>query len=392
MKFFRRRKTDQPAADCNPECSYRKGWRASTATMLIGAVGATITGVAYMATLIFLAPKLPPITEADVPGLCGWAGEEAAQASYQRLAKHFAKFQIRGVDHDHTKARAVLWDASVVVQGKHLATFRQEIGDCVGSGAKQAVDYLQCVEMVRTGETEFKAVYEPYHYACGRMAPDCGAGRIRGPDGSIGSDQAHALTLYGVLAGDLPGLEPYSAKVVKQWAVRMPEARWLQEGKKHLVRSAAPVRSADEVREAICNGYPITIASSWGGQMRPPAKDGRLVNHRVTTWQHQMCIIGYDGATGKEPYWYILNSWGEDAHGKPPDDAPPGGFWVTRKDVEFIVRQGDSFALSQFDGFPAQEWVILTSRDRPRTMPEAQAIVKRAIAARFNQVARVEDN
>ena len=96
--------------------------------------------------------------------------------------------------------------------------------------------------------------------------------------------------------------------------------------------------------------------------MRPPIKEGRLVNRRATTWMHQMCIVGYDGESASQPYWFVLNSWGDDAHGTPPDDAPPGGFWIGRKDVDFIVRQGDSFALSQFDGFPAQDWVILTSK------------------------------
>jgi hypothetical protein len=68
-----------------------------------------------------------------------------------------------------------------------------------------------------------------------------------------------------------------------------------------------------------------------------------------------MCLIGYDGATGREPYWYVINSWGDSAHGTPPDGAPPGGFWIRAKDLAYILRQGDSFAWSNFAGFPSQD-------------------------------------
>lgn len=334
--------------------NYKQQWQRKWAMPVL-------SGLLAAATLaVFAQRHHAPVREADVPRLCGWAGPQEAQKAYERLKGNFHSFRIKGAAQDNTRKRAVLWDAARLVNGnKHLPTFRQAIGDCVGAGAKQAVDYLQCVELIRTGELEFRTVFEPYHYACGRMAPECGRGAIRGADGSVGAWQAEALRLYGVISDDLPGLERYSALIVRRWATRMPEPRWLDEGKKHLVRSVAAVRSADEVRDAVCNGYPVTIASSWGGLLRPPVRDGRLVNRRVTTWMHQMCIIGYDGAAGREPYWYVLNSWGDDAHGTPPDDAPPGGFWIARIDVEFIVRQGDSFALSQFDGFPAQDWVVL---------------------------------
>lgn len=391
MRFFRR-KTDRPADDCNPNCSYRKGWRASTITMIIGAVGATLTGVAYLVLAFLIAPKLPPVTDADVPALCGWAGQEEAAAAFAKLEGSFHHFAIKGAPQDNAKARAVLWDASRLVNGnRHIPTFRQRIGDCVGAGAKQAVDYLQCVEAIRTGESEFKPVYSPYHYACGRMAPDIGAGKIRGPDGSVGAWQAEALRVYGVIPATLPGLDEYSEAVIRHWATRMPERRWIDEGKTHLVKSAAQVKTPEEVRDAVCNGYPCTIASDVGFRMRPPTKDGRLVNSRAGSWAHQMCVIGYDGSAS-QPYWYILNSWGADAHGTPPDDAPPGGFWITRGDMNAIVKQGDSFALSQFDGFPSNEWIIITSRERPATLPAAAAIVRRAVADRLGQIANVERN
>jgi hypothetical protein len=245
----------------------------------------------------------------------------------------------------------------------------QIIGSCVGHGHSQAMQYLQAVDIVLRGENdEYKALYTPYHYATGRNAPEAGTGRIRGPDGSLGSWQVKALTLYGVIEEGQPGLEPDGASVIRRWAVRMPERKWLELGKQHLLSTAAPVTTANEVRDAICNGYPVSICSDWGGQMRPAVKDGKLVNRRVTTWQHCMTVIGYDGS-GREPYFYILNSWGPDAHGTPPDDAPPGGFWISKADMEYIVRQKDSYALSDFAGFPANDWdFALMRRKENRSM------------------------
>ena len=59
--------------------------------------------------------------------------------------------------------------------------------------------------------------------------------------------------------------------------------------------------------------------------------------------------------------FYILNSWGPRTHGTDPAGGPPGGFWVKKSEIDYITRQGDSFAFSQFDGFPAQklDWYMI---------------------------------
>jgi hypothetical protein len=53
--------------------------------------------------------------------------------------------------------------------------------------------------------------------------------------------------------------------------------------------------------------------------------------------------------------FYILNSWGKSLHGTPAGsfNEPPGGFWIKKKEMEFICRD-EVFAFSQFQGFPAQ--------------------------------------
>lgn len=294
----------------------------------------------------------------------GWAGKAAAREAYERLKGEFVPFRIWNADgrapEDNTRKRVVLWEFDKKVNGgQHFKTFRQAIGDCVGAGSYQAMLRLIAAQIV-SGERfeEFHDLFMPYHYACGRNAQEAGNGRMgRDPSGSTGTWQAVALKLYGVLP-KTPDLPEYSERVAVEWATRMPDRKYTEIGQQHRIKSAALMRSADDVMDAVCNGYPVTIASDWGGLDHPPVKDGRLVNRRWGRWPHQMCVIGYDGSTGSQPYFYILNSWGPEYFGVPPDDSVPGGFWVSKQDIEYIVRQEDSYALSQFDGFPAQDWPL----------------------------------
>ena len=137
---------------------------------------------------------------------------------------------------------------------------------------------------------------------------------------------------------------------------------WLEKSRRHLIKTTAKVTTADQVTEALMNGYPVTIASNWGGQMqcRTEGDPAVLMNRRTGRWMHQMEIEGYwDHPTLKQIY-FIRNSWSPGAHGTCPSGAPEGGFWVKKSDVDYIVRQGDSFAFSQFDGFPSQTipWIL----------------------------------
>ncbi len=50
--------------------------------------------------------------------------------------------------------------------------------------------------------------------------------------------------------------------------------------------------------------------------------------------------------------FYLMNTWGVNAHGRDPFGAPPGGVWITADDVDYICRD-EVYAFSQFQGFPA---------------------------------------
>jgi hypothetical protein len=280
---------------------------------------------------------------------------------YQSIKGDIPPFEIIGPQSVIDKM--VLWEFSKRVNNnQHFETFRQITGSCVGNGGGQATWYLSAMENVRLGQNiECKLPF--YLLPSGRSRYF--AGYRRAGSGSSGAAFAKAISTEGILPFDAIGLPPaqhdggitWGQDAEYQWSDgdSIP-SKFIELGKQNLVKSAAQVNNSQDVWNALANGYPCTIASNWGGQMQPKAAGSPavLLSRRVTVWQHQMCVIGIWNHPTLGRIFCILNSWGPAIHGKPVDDSPPGSFWVLEDDIDYIVRQGDSFAFSQFDGFPAQ--------------------------------------
>src|SRR5690606_28216367 len=147
----------------------------------------------------------------------------------------------------------------------------------------------------------------------------------------------------------------YSGDVSDRWGDGDGFRRFLDEGRQHPVRSAAKIDTWNELVAAIVNGYPCTIASNAGFTMKA-GSDG--FHRRRGTWPHQMCIVAICDDP-RRPWAGLLNSWG-DAHGRIEDFEtgepwPVGTLRVRRDAIESMLRTGECFAYSQFDGFPQQD-------------------------------------
>lgn len=279
----------------------------------------------------------------------------AARERVEQILSTMPTFFVAGQSRATSGTRVVLWDFTRRINdGKHLPTFRQEVGDCVSQGAANGVNYLSAMEIARLGERErFRPAFQPYIYGISRV--QVGGGRLGNSDGSVGAWAAEGVRQFGILAADEADVPGYSGSLARQWGKRPgPPAKFLEKAKPHVVRSTAPVSTYEQVRDALANGYPVTVASNQGFQMRGRVDRGKLWGVASGSWAHQMCFVGVDDDAAR-PGCYCLNSWGPDAHGPPADDAPPGGFWVDAAVVTRMVRQGDSFAFSQFEGFPEQD-------------------------------------
>ena len=329
----------------------KKNWRYT----LLG--GAAVAALA--ASFIFGRGTTTPSVVAPIPiAESGWS--PVAVVAAKPLVAAMPQFLIVGADPaaDNTRANVRLWDATQKVTGAHLPNIAQETGDCVSWGARNAHNYRQCVVIASGGggnrgpPSKYRGAYAPQIYGVSRVL--IGKNQLGRGAGSCGAWAVEGMKAYGVLPEDSPLAPRYSGAVADKWGWKPgPPADVLKESSEFKVLTASLITTPEECRDAICNGYPVTIASNWGTQTIRQ-RDGRMVAVHNAQWPHQMCVIAYDGS-GPQPYWYILNSWGPNAHPAPLQGEPPGGFWVDRKSIAYILAAQDSFAISDLDGFPADD-------------------------------------
>jgi len=183
---------------------------------------------------------------------------------------------------------------------------------------------------------------------------EIGGGKIRG-DGSVGAWAARFVSKYGVIARGKYGkydLQSYDEARCREYGSRGVPDDLEPVAKQHPVQSVSNVRSWDECKAAIRNGYPVAVCSNQGFTMHRDA-DGFC--RASGTWAHCMAIVGVRG--GSRPGAFLLNSWGPNAHTGPrgPGDPSPAGFWAEAPVVDRMLKQGDSWAFSHAVGFPARK-------------------------------------
>lgn len=281
------------------------------------------------------------------------------------------KFKIFGAT-DYKEGKTLLYDLwthpeTVKALGYAYPGTHQFSGCCVGAGGGNAGETLLLGDAITRGEPERICViywllaYGRSRFYMGDRSPG---------EGSLGGTFAQAARDDGFLDASQEGLPEFENGDGLEWGQQI-EISWsdgdakqtmdlLPESREHLISTTAECRSADDVRDAIVNGYPVTVASMWGGRMECPERGNPpvLLNERAGEWAHQMSYHGWwDHPSLGEIYWE-QNQWGKGAHGIDPAGGPPGGFWKLKKDVEWECRNGEVFAFSQFAGFPAQnvEW------------------------------------
>lgn len=235
----------------------------------------------------------------------------------------------------------------------------QPTGNCVAAAADDVIELLQLCE-IHAGEAErYRPIYNPYHYATGRVL--IGKNRLRGGAGSIGGWQAKAIEQYGVVYLR-DGLPDYNKRNVDNWgddrkAAGQSFRDYMEEGAEHCCGATSRLDSIGHLFEALGSMHPITIASNRGYTMKP----GRDGFHRASgSWSHQMSIWGY-GKKGPKTWVAIKNQWGN-VHGKVLDPEtgepwPPGFICVHLDEFESKhFRGAETIAFSRFYGYPQQAY------------------------------------
>lgn len=282
--------------------------------------------------------------------LMGWLEEQAPKAK-EECEDLQTPFEI--VNQPNPQVPPPIWTLTKEINnGKHLPTFEQLIGDCVAAGIRHAGARLQVAEIAAQYQEEvLRPWFVPFIYGISRI--QIGGGQIDG-DGSTGAWGAAAVKRYGVLFDQDDQVPKYSAAIAREWGRRPGPPKHFQDiADPRRVKTTARLTTIDQVREALCHYYPITIASSRGFDMEPIERDGFHVFDPSGTWMHQMSLIAWMD----EPFQaaYRLNSWGPDAHGTPLNDEPPGGAWCTAECIEAELRNSftEVYTFSNFEGFPS---------------------------------------
>lgn len=336
-------------------------------------------------------PPLPAPPEPDIPPLpdfsdLGW--KPIAQADRDRIIQSLpfpafseteaGKADIEDIFENTSDAlvfRLANRGRSMTGQKPYASRNQGRVGSCVSFGAVAACEYaMAATGALRRGgpNQELPDLVQEVVYGGSRVEVNGGRSPVNG-DGSTGAWAAKWLSTGGVLARGKYGnhdLTSYSESRCKQWGDAGVPDELEPEAKKQTVVSVALVKTTDEAKKALGQGYAMFICSDVGfGQRGPYARDADGFLKASGQWMHCMAVIGY--RSDKKGY-LILNSWGPKWVGGPAgkySDIPDGSFWCDEQTMARILAQGDSYVVSGVKGFPKRKLQIddwyADSRDIP---------------------------
>lgn len=234
----------------------------------------------------------------------------------------------------------------------------QAIGDCVGQGFALTVDALTATQIEIAGQPEqwVAPASSEVIYAGSRVEV---AKQRDWQDGSTGHWAAEFIMRWGILLRQpYPGgsdFTKYSGKTARDLGYYGVPDELEPLCKLHPVKTAALVKTYEECRDAIVNGYPVAVCSNvgFGTSSNQWVRDSQgFLRRKREPWYHCMAILGVDDTPGR-PGCLVFNSWGPKwCTGPVRLDQPFSTFWVDAETIDAMMRQGDSFALSSYVGYP----------------------------------------
>lgn len=239
----------------------------------------------------------------------------------------------------------LLYPMLTKVAGRFPLRNQGQIGSCVAVSSAGATDTLQAVQMLLHKQSQgFKLISAEAYYGFSRV--EVGGGRLGNGDGSLGAWAATAATKFGCLTEERVGA--YSVQRCKEWGVKGVPDEYEPEAKKHTVKSVTRVQGWENARDAITNGYPVTLASNQGFSSQ---RDGEGFCSPSGQWAHQMYLAAVDEEHSR-PGGLIVNSWGPSwVSGPRRHDQPEGTFWADASVIDRMCKSGDCWAYSDFEGF-----------------------------------------
>lgn len=288
----------------------------------------------------------------------GWVQRDDARHDFlARNARPFFKDFAQPIKGSSEDKAVLLWPTYEKVTKSKFSPFYQQIGDCTAEAGVLGSQFLAALQIgLQFRNEEYKGPFSvEYTYATSRV--EIGGGKIRRGDGSTGAWIAESLKQYGLLRRDKYGrydLTEYRPDLGQTWGRRgvgVPDE--LEPiGKEHPVKTVTLVESWEQAADSVANGFPVLLCSSIGYNQETD-REGFL-QHMGIEWYHAMLLVGIDRRRGKRQGGCIANSWGDNWVTGPQHELGtiPGGFWADAENIDLAIREGDSFALSNYVGYP----------------------------------------
>jgi hypothetical protein len=287
----------------------------------------------------------------------GWKPDRASLVDFIRRHRDpYISQQSKEIKGTGEGEVVLLWKALERVMGRKFVPHDQGAPDCVSHGFATGVEMLAAVQIAIkrfpqrwAGEIATEPIY-------GGSRIEIGGYMGRG-GGSTGHWAAEWLTRYGILLRQrYPGgydFTTYDAKKAIKYGYEGCPDPLEPLTKLHPVKTVAICKSYSELRDCIKNGWPVVVCSNVGfGEGRCKRDSEGFLTRRRRPWMHCMMFGAYDDKY-RRPGALCFNSWGYDwVYGPTRHDQPGGTFWVDAETVDAMLRQGDSFALSAYVGFP----------------------------------------
>lgn len=230
---------------------------------------------------------------------------------------------------------------------------RQVQGDCVSHATRNSVDVTRSCEIIGGQREDFvtrgatEAIYGSRGHG-GEGMSCSGAARFVHQTGGILLRKKY----------DKYDLSQYSA-VGGSWGRSGVPDDLVKEAVKHQVKTISLINTVAQARDALANGYSISVCSNVGFSSR---RDKYGIAKRSGSWGHAMAWIGMDDSheVHNETLFLVQNSWGVWNGGEKRLDQPDGSFWIRQSDAEDMLSQNGSWVFSDVDGFPPRkvDWTI----------------------------------
>ena len=277
----------------------------------------------------------------------GWLEPEATPA-HEAARAAIPEFSQSAADLSNTgQGQTILLPQAIKhVWGQDLDIEAQADGDCVGFAFAGCVDALACGKAIDhpTFKTSYKQRISPESvYALSRIE----YGEPNPPaEGSHGYWAVRALINGGCLPRNLVppegGETRYLRTRVDDWGARGLPDDLEPAAKQNRILAGAKVRTFEQARDAVANGYPVAVSTFIGFS---PDRDAEGFGVRLNRQEHCMRFMGC--RVGARPGLLCVDSLRKYYRG--PQgwyDIPNDSFWIDAGTcTEMIAGGDDSYAL-----------------------------------------------